>query len=230
MDTTETEPPPLLLDEHDAAAVSALLIRMVRLDDELTRDREIVNEVNARIAAGTVLRAKTLSAFTVFGFETGDGLWGRVRQSIGSQGYDRAVAIARNKDAPLLEAIRDDGDEPEVSVEDDPNDRATRHVPRTKDAILEYLQGVGDTGGGVREIRRYLADAHGITVHEKTPGMTLYRLLKDGFVTRQGRIWFVAKTPETKGGKDDALADLNAFLTEPTKDRGQEYEEHGASP
>lgn len=198
MDTSETEPPPLLLDEHDAAAVSALLIRMVRLDDELTRDREIAAEVNARIAAGNVLRGKTVSAFSVFGFDTGDGLWGRVRQSIGSQAYDRAVAIARDQDVPLLEKIGSgDGAEPEASAHDEANERASRHVPRIKDAILEYLQGVGDAGAGVREVRRHLADAYGIKVHEKTPGMTLYRLLKEGLVTRESRTWYAVSSIET---------------------------------
>lgn len=214
MNTDELKLLPLLLDEHDAAAVSALLIRMVRLDSDLARDREVLAELNAKVAAGTVLRGKTVSAFTVFGFETGEGLWERVRGSIGAQAYKRAIAIGKGEDLPLLEKIRE-SDEARVkaSADEETNERATLHVPRIKDAILEYLQNVGDEGAGVREVRRHLADAYNINVHEKTPGMTLYRLLKEGLVTRSGRTWFAAP-PQHELEGTNALSDASIAFDE----------------
>lgn len=75
-------------------------------------------------------------------------------------------------------------------------------MPRIKDIILEYLQMAHDLElGGVKaaEIRAHIENKYATTIHEKTVGMTLYRLLKDGKVRRQGHTWFfVPQTEETK--------------------------------
>jgi hypothetical protein len=38
--------------------------------------------------------------------------------------------------------------------------------------------------------------AFGETIHEKTVGMTLYRMSKDGLVTRDGHTWFITQPPK----------------------------------
>lgn len=70
---------------------------------------------------------------------------------------------------------------------------------RISDLIMEYLKQVGAQGAGATEIRNWLENVHGIKTHEKTPGMTLYRLSKEGLVSRMGRTWFLASALAEKG-------------------------------
>jgi len=197
MDTDETsqeDQPPVALDEHDRAAVIALLIRTVRIDEELKRDKELVTSASARVASNTLARSKTVTAFGVFGFDTSDGLWDRVIKAIGPDAYGRAIAIGKGYEpAGLLEKMGDEEaiDEAEQNVtRPDDDDASERQAPRLKDAILGYLQGLGDAGATARQVRQHLVDAYGLSVHEKTPGMTLYRLMKEGSVRRVGRTWY----------------------------------------
>ena len=201
-ETNDVTPPAIVLDEHDAAAVMALLIRTVRLDDELRRDKEMVAEANARIAVNTVARSKTVTAFGVFGFDTGEGLWARVIQSLGEEPYGRAIAIGKGEEIPkLLEKMGSDEANADVDrkvAHPAHNDDSTVHrAPRIKDAILGYLQDVGDAGATARAVGQHLSDVHNLVIHEKTPGMTLYRLLKEGRVRRNGKIWYADASAET---------------------------------
>lgn len=199
-----TTPVPLL-DDHDRAGVLALLIRSIRIDDQLDADRSAAQELNARIAANTLARSKTITAFSVFGFDTGDELWDSVWEALGESDYAKAIALARGQALPLLEQISDAGGEigsdgknsrPSGKL----NERAGQGAPpKIKDAILDYVRAVGSAGTTAKEVRQHLVDAYRISVHEKTPGMTLYRLLKDGLVTREGRNWFATM----QGGKEN---------------------------
>lgn len=223
---------PTMLDEHDAAAVVALLIRMVRIDDELKRDRDLIAEANVRVAANGLARGRTLNAFTVFGFETGDGMWDRVMQSIGLDVYNRAIDIAREREVPkLLERMGGDEANPKASESRAGHgDVDARHTPRIRDAILEYLQGLGDAGANVGQVRRHLTDAYGLSVHEKTPGMTLYRLLKDEMVRREGRTWYYAKASSgnnedgAHGGQTARASDFDDLIAQ-SEDKEEAYEE-----
>jgi hypothetical protein len=180
---------PVVLDEHDTAAVIALLMRVVRLDDELTEDRKLVEEANARIATNSLMRSRAVSAFSVFGFDITDGLWNRVCAALGNETYDRAIEMGKGTEPPkLLEQMG----EAVVAKSAAPDRNVGHRAPKVKDAILDYLRVVGDAGVTARQVREHLSTAYGLEVHEKTPGMTLYRLLKDGLARRQGRTWYAA--------------------------------------
>jgi len=194
-ESSDVTPPAIVLDEHDTAAVVALLIRTVRLDEELARDQALVAEATARIATNKVARSKTVTAFGVFGFETGAGLWKRVGQAIGQHAYHRAVEIAQGHESPkLLEKMREDekagGAQSNTQNASETEDTTVSSAPSIKDAILEFVRNAGQAGTSAREVRQHLTDSHNLNVHEKTPGMTLYRLLKDNLVRREGRRWY----------------------------------------
>jgi len=198
-ETSDVMTPAIVLDEHDKAAVVALLIRTVRIGVELKRDRALVAEANERIAANTVTRSKTISAFGVFGFEGGDELWDHVAQSLGGAAYNRAIDIGKGEEFPTLLEKMGGGEANTKGSKTDDNQNAGMAVhapPRIKDAILGHLREVGEAGTTARAVRQHLKDVHNLTVHEKTPGMTLYRLLKDGLVSRQGRTWYAKATAE----------------------------------
>ncbi len=65
-----------------------------------------------------------------------------------------------------------------------------RGRPTVRDVSLNLLEGVGSAGMKAERIRDYLDRTYGLAVHEKTVGMTLYRLSRDGLVHRVGHTWF----------------------------------------
>lgn len=183
---------PIALDEHDKAAVMALIIRAVRMDESLKNDRALVAEANARISANTLTRSKIVTALGVFGFDpSAEDLWTQVLHSVGYDDYCRAIDIGKGQEVPkLLEQMGGDSAQSEEPELPDNTGNEGSHVPRIKDAILHYLNMLDGTGATARQVRDHLSDAYGLKVHEKTPGMTLYRLMKEGLVRRQGRTWY----------------------------------------
>jgi hypothetical protein len=69
---------------------------------------------------------------------------------------------------------------------------STAESLRIRDRILSYLESKYPSGCLARELREHLLNSFGIETHEKTVGMTLYRLSKQNLVTRDGRTWFFA--------------------------------------
>ena len=159
---------------------------MVRIDDANTRDKATLADIQKAMASRNIDRAKYLTGFGAFGFDTNSSeIWNTVRLALGEEGYARAVAAARRpivlkSPAPSSEGESDEGPE-----------EAELEVPKVRDAILGYLraQPKGE-GAQVPAIKDYLSDTFKMVLHEKTPGMTLYRLSKEHLVRREGRTWF----------------------------------------
>ena len=72
-----------------------------------------------------------------------------------------------------------------------------RGRPTVREVSLNLLEGAGSLGMKADRIRDYLDRTYGLSVHEKTVGMTLYRLSRDGLVRRTGHTWFLVQ-PETE--------------------------------
>lgn len=71
--------------------------------------------------------------------------------------------------------------------------------PTVREVALMRLRAAGDKGAKAADIRDYFERTYGEVVHEKTVGMTLYRLLKANQVRRDGHIWFFGPpSAETK--------------------------------
>jgi hypothetical protein len=71
--------------------------------------------------------------------------------------------------------------------------------PTVREVALMRLQAAGDKGAKAAEIREYFERTYGQVVHEKTVGMTLYRLLQANQVRRDGHTWFFGPpSAETK--------------------------------
>jgi hypothetical protein len=58
--------------------------------------------------------------------------------------------------------------------------------------IIERLAAAGAAGAKASSIREFYERASGKSIHEKTVGMTLYRLQGEGLVRREGHVWFSA--------------------------------------
>ena len=202
------------LDEHDAAAVFGLLIRIMRIDDDNKKDREALAEINARITARGVPRVKYLNGLSAFGFSTGaPDLWDKVKTAIGRDTYARAWRIATEEQKPPEKA----GDDVNATVTAEekrtPDIRAEgadrpADTPKISQIIIEYLRALpAGQGANVAQIKKHLADAFQIETHEKTPGMTLYRLSKDGLVRRDGRLWFANEAAKSEIAQQNTATD-----------------------
>lgn len=65
-------------------------------------------------------------------------------------------------------------------------------MPRVSDIVLDRLKEAGKAGTKAAPIQHYIETTYGTKIHDKTVGMTLYRLQKDGLVRRDGYTWFIA--------------------------------------
>jgi hypothetical protein len=62
--------------------------------------------------------------------------------------------------------------------------------PPIREIVLSQLRAVGASGSKSAILRDHIERTYGAIVHEKTVGMTLYRLLKEGLIRRDGHTWF----------------------------------------
>jgi hypothetical protein len=61
-----------------------------------------------------------------------------------------------------------------------------------REISLDRLVAAGGSGTKAAAIREFYERTYGKPIHEKTVGMTLYRLQNDGLVRRDGHTWFLA--------------------------------------
>jgi len=76
--------------------------------------------------------------------------------------------------------------------------------PPLRVIVLEQLKSAGDRGAKAATIRDFIERTYGNVLHEKTVGMTLYRLLKENLARRDGHIWFAAQSATENGNPDVA--------------------------
>lgn len=87
-------------------------------------------------------------------------------------------------------------------------------MPRIKDVALDRLKAAADLGLGLKalEIQKYIETTYSKVIHEKTVGMTLYRLSQENppLVHRQGHTWFFGPaSPDRKNPGVDAPGQLS---------------------
>lgn len=184
------------LRDHEKAAVFSILVRQLEAQElKAAADREIA-AANERVAAAQAIMANVRPALAVFGFDTSAGkLWDIVKEAIGAERYNAAFEVAKGEqngsqtDASseshlsnkTEETAKGEGSSHSRNVDES-------HTPKIKDIVLERLRQAGDAGARASEIKEFVS-AQGIEMHEKTVGMTLYRLSNEGSVRRKGRTW-----------------------------------------
>ncbi len=186
--------------------MKVLLSRVVRGEDEKKRIDDELAALKAKKTEAEKRRAGAVTAFETFGFDTDDGeLWKKVKIAIGEDAWWEAIAMGgrvvkhladkQNEAAKEAEAEAPEGDEASASDEAS-DDReyppAKDGMPTIREIVLAQLAAAAETGIKAADIRRFIEQTYSQTVHEKTVGMTLYRLSKDGLSRREGRTWFSA--------------------------------------
>lgn len=74
------------------------------------------------------------------------------------------------------------------------------NMPKIREIVLDQLRLAGPDGLKASVIQNYIRTTYEADIHEKTVGMTLYRLSLDKLVRREGRQWFLVSgaTPEAE--------------------------------
>lgn len=85
-----------------------------------------------------------------------------------------------------------------VQVVEGARDAVRRDVPRPplKEFLLRQLQLIGKAGAKAAGLRAAFQQEFHTEIHEKTVGMTLYRLSRDSEVHRRGHFWFYGRDPD----------------------------------
>jgi len=86
--------------------------------------------------------------------------------------------------------------------------------PALRSILLEQLKSMGANGAKAAQLREYFERTYGEVIHEKTVGMTLYRLSLEGLVRRDGHNWFFGApttTGETKNPAGETAGPGNLF-------------------
>lgn len=200
------------LDANDIAALMALLSRTHRFQEQVKADQAVVQELQARIAQANMNSNKAIAALAVFGIEApqGGNVWDAVKEALGPARYAEALEIGKRPEGQLRiedKSTTQDGladSEDADPSEDDPSVISEASSPKIGDAILEYLRMVGKNGARVSELKHHLSSTYGLETHEKTPGMTLYRLSQQEppLVRREGRVWYAASELPAHGAAE----------------------------
>lgn len=185
----------------EIAALKVMLSRIVRADDE----RAIVEEKRKELTQTSLeldrRRTMALNTFTVLGFDVSDNdLWTHVRRAMGEEAWAEAFVLAGRQPAKKPEEVQEaDKADAEGAVEATSDIQPKDGIPTVREIVLSQLAAATDKGAKAADIRKFIEQTYNQVVHEKTVGMTLYRLSKDGLARREGRIWFSATpTAETE--------------------------------
>jgi hypothetical protein len=152
-----------------------------RLLENAMRDQQIERDINGCAAGARALGHELVSPQALPpNPQRGPGLQQFIagRNSLVSAYASLKADFDIADDESTAEPAEPDGDRPEM--------------PRIADIIVERLNTAGGDGSKAADIRRYISRKYDADIHEKTVGMTLYRLQKDGVVRREGHTWFLA--------------------------------------
>ncbi len=88
------------------------------------------------------------------------------------------------------------------------------NLPKMRDIALDRLREAGQAGQKAPAIQKYIESTYSVKIHDKTVGMTLYRLSKENLVHRSGQIWFYGPASE----RSEQLPESpDALAPEPTQ-------------
>ncbi|TQF29219.1 hypothetical protein [Bradyrhizobium sp. UNPA324] len=170
----------------DEAGVLAILVKHARASFIRRAAEKSIEEAKAQIKEQDKATAACEATLRLFGYDLNEGAtWDLLME----KHRDRVFEVLQSEasTAKLLQA--EDEDRPKDS-DVPPALPAKRQMPTIQEILLERLQEAGDKGSKAAPLRDYIQQTYSIEIHEKTVGMTLYRLLRKGLVRREGHVWF----------------------------------------
>jgi hypothetical protein len=205
-----------MLTDDDRAALVSILSRYISLWDQQARDEKTKEEVEERLKINSLQRKNCNAALTLYGYPVDeDKVFDRLKVDLGPQDWNRAFVLARPKVVDISPSASNEKEKPADGEAGAPETTAHPSSPETinsdsraaakpleppiiKDVILERLKEAGEAGAKASSIREFIETTYSVKIHEKTVGMSLYRLQKAEKVRRNGLIWFLS-TPKADG-------------------------------
>ncbi len=210
-----TSPP---VDLYDRAAIVAILARWSRAHstrDSLVQQKERIEQ---EIIQQDGRMTDCYAGLRVLGFDVFvDGVWNDLAATFGdevgqliSTQLAREVAEFTQQLEGAGEAYQDLVAEPSIASNQTPPP-----MPTISKIATERLREAGELGTKAAAIREFILRTYGRHVHEKTVGMSLYRLSQQSppVARREGHTWFfVPPSADAKNpGADDAGAQVVAL-------------------
>lgn len=206
--TDEPAKPPV----SDDAVKRALLAKRDDLLAERTRNREQRARLSARDREIDRELADCQAAGRVFGvaIEIPNEPTQDQPLRVSWSAYERALEAMRNRLAHY------EGPKPPPVPSSPPvtpgaKAAATKaEMPRISDIVLDQLRKAGEAGTKARLIQEYIESTYGQEIHDKTVGMTLYRLAQENppKVRREGHTWFIVPETVNPGGGTPGLRSM----------------------
>jgi hypothetical protein len=231
-----------ILDEVDTATAIALVVRLVRVQEERNRVAELKKQIDEQYTFLQGQWDRCRNAFGALGFDPASKeLWAEIKAAISVDEWNAAFERARQHPlAPTPFPIAQPPPPPppppppspppfpplpppppwlppeglpspppwlppEDGSGEEVNDNTTfegldEEPPQSvREFTLDALKTASNLGIKASDIRAAYEAARDVKLHDKTIGMTLYRLSKDNLARREGRTWFfVAPSAETK--------------------------------
>jgi hypothetical protein len=184
----------MMVDEITRAAMVALIAQWNLAFYEKAFHDKIRDEADKKAKEFDEIIARCRDACRAFGFDRSDKeKWAEALKQFGP---DARQLFNRSRPAhvppwPSPEDAADSKEEgKEHALSSGPGTEA-KGRPTIREIALELLTRAGDNGSKAADIRDYIAKTYSDDLHEKSVGMTLYRLLRDGAVRREGHMWFI---------------------------------------
>lgn len=201
-----------MLTPEDKSVVTSLLRRYIAVWDRNARHNQWKVELERLIAVDLQEFSKLHVAFSLYGFDTAspEGFQ-RLQAEFGAEEYTKLLNDARQINATK---VNDQQGAAPTSEDSSSSVRADKIAPpespgNVREVVLGYLRHAFPEGAKASEIRKFVENVRKAPLHEKTIGMTLYRLSKDGIVERKGgRTWFYVPSQteaENPGGATPGL-------------------------
>jgi hypothetical protein len=183
-------------------AALAMMTKYVVWHDSNAADREVIAAANARISARASEVEKIKAGLSLFGYEFTSEGFAKLRAEVGDEAYYQAQREGGRLDAGPKEQAPSKSDS-RAGAELN----ALTSSVSVRQVVLTYLKYKAEEGAKAREIQDFIESLRGVPLHEKTIGMTLFRLSKDGNVRREGRTWFFV--PEAKNPAVSPAGSIN---------------------
>ncbi|OHV26916.1 hypothetical protein EOS93_06250 [Rhizobium sp. RMa-01] len=204
----------MFLKDHERDGVYALLVRTIEAGQEHEKAAKDMADAQERLRIANEAITSIRAALRAFGFSNDADLWNNVGEALGMDRYAKAFDLAgvprpAHLQGPLIEGST--SKETLGNVQSLPMEAVANETLSIREWIIQILKAEGDKGTKAADVKDFLS-AIGLTgMHEKTVGMTLYRLSKEGVARRSGRMWYYLGS----NTDDKDLAEGSARTTPP---------------
>jgi hypothetical protein len=189
VDDSQPEQPFDPIAPENAPILTQLAVRYYVLFNRRQADSAKLAEIQTRLDEDTAAMVKLKDAAVALGADPKRAGWFEpIRDAAGHDVFDQVMRghglnlhwpnKALPEAALTVESVPQ---KPELSLP------ATASV---RDLVLERLEVAAQKGAQAADIRKSIEALRKQQLHEKTVGMTLYRLAQEGLARRDGRTWF----------------------------------------